>query len=475
MPTSHGSYDSHMRLKDSRSFRNAPFSFLLLLVLFAGVAAESQDSAPAHKIAVFGSSVARGAGDKTGVGGYAGRLRDLMKGRGWEVVNVSRGGDNTISIQPRFDAELISQKAGYVLIGLSLANEGLAKQPDKAWRDGIYEQWRSGMLGLIARCRAAGMNVVAGNCYAKDVFASDADLYAYTRRMNVEVSRWDVPSVNFLGAIDDGRGAWAEGFFADGGHPNAAGHQEMFLAIVPTLFDALAAGKPLPAKASGSRYLHVGGGLRPTAPVQFTPGDLMHSFAVSLWIRNTAAGVFAVVEATEALPRDEAGAAAPNRPKVAAFGEGEPAEVRLQCTDSALAYVSARGEEVSGALPDGGAWVHVVLSHAFARGETQLFLNGVLAGRVKERLAPKAFFLGGGASSREAAEADFREWAVYRSSLNEGEARFLYEGGLYQSSLEVYAPLVDEVLDAGNPLENRAQSFSEARLVSTEGVSARAE
>ena len=48
-----------------------------------------------RRIAIFGSSVASGTGDESGRSGYAGLLRDLLQPRGWEVVNQSRGGDNT--------------------------------------------------------------------------------------------------------------------------------------------------------------------------------------------------------------------------------------------------------------------------------------------------------------------------------------------------------------------------------------------
>ena len=55
-----------------------------------------------HRIAVFGSSVANGRGDEFARDGYTGLLRVMMAQRGWEVLNQSRGGDNTKTLMARF-------------------------------------------------------------------------------------------------------------------------------------------------------------------------------------------------------------------------------------------------------------------------------------------------------------------------------------------------------------------------------------
>jgi len=437
--------------------------------------AGTQEPPQPRKIAVFGSSVAHGSGDHGGGGGYAGRLGALLDSRGWEVVNVSRGGDNTVTIAPRFETDLVPQGAGHVLIGLSLANEGITRQEDQAYRNGIWARWRSGMLELVQRCREAGMKVVVGNCYAKGAFASDPELYAYTRRMNVEISRWDVPSVNFLGAIDDGAGAWVEHFYADDGHPNGAGHQEMFLAIVPSVFEALDAGKPVPHKAAGNRYAHVDGGASAQAPLSFTPDDAVHAFAVSFWVRPATNGVLAAIAGRDVVVRSEEYTRGKRSLRADMIEAGTlDIEATLEQRDGTIVYAAAGGAKASGALSGDATWRHVVLSHGCARGESQLYVDGQLAGAVAERFIPETFFLGGGATPQPVAEADVREWAVYRSSLNRDEVQFLYEGNLHQSSLEVYAPLADTSFAPGMTIENRAQSMSQIEVVST-GLTARTE
>ena len=58
-----------------------------------------------HRIAVFGSSVANGRGDELARDGYTGLLRVMMAKKGWEVLNQSRGGDNTRTLMTRFASE----------------------------------------------------------------------------------------------------------------------------------------------------------------------------------------------------------------------------------------------------------------------------------------------------------------------------------------------------------------------------------
>jgi hypothetical protein len=59
-----------------------------------------------------------------------------------------------------------------------------------------------------------------------------------------------------------------------------------------------------------------------------------------------------------------------------------------------------------------------------------------------------------------AAAFGLRDILLYRSALNEDEVGALQGGTLLQSSLEIYAPLVDLNVAAGGSVENRAQSLS---------------
>ena len=231
-------------------------SICAVIAIAAIAIAQAQSAAEKpRRIAVFGSSVANGTGDELAEEGYTGRLRELLAPRGWEVLNQSRGGDNTLRMALRFAPHgvpepnvryLLPVNPSYVILGLSLGNEGIRDRATRAEKDAIFEQFATGMRGFVDRSREHGIVPIITLCYTRNDF-TDVE-YEYVRRMNLLLNSWDVPTVNVLGAVDDGTGRWARGFWSDALHPNAAGHVEITLTFVPTLFDALERGKLMPRR-----------------------------------------------------------------------------------------------------------------------------------------------------------------------------------------------------------------------------------
>jgi uncharacterized protein YjdB/lysophospholipase L1-like esterase len=202
------------------------------------------------KITVMGSSVPSGSG-ATNNQGYIYMYTQLLKqnytngkGADWNVVNKSIGGNTTVDVTGRVDRDLFPQYGKYVIYALSLGNEGIHGSTNQ---QGVFDQWKNNMLNLISQARAKGLVPIVVNNYTRDDFnASD---YSYIKKIDMLIHEWDVPSINVLGAIGDGTGRWASGYMADNAHPNDAGHLEFSYAMVPSLFDALKANKPIPLKA----------------------------------------------------------------------------------------------------------------------------------------------------------------------------------------------------------------------------------
>lgn len=453
------------------------------LIIAIPTFAQTSDPEANRRIAVWGSSVANGIGDELGQGGYVGRLEALLEARGWDVVNLSHNGDNTITIAPRFDPGdspqpdtdyLTAVDPDYVIIGLSLGNEGIAQcQLGQAHRctttmadaEKIFEQFASGLQGLIARTRAAGITPVVTLPYARSDFWERE--YAFTRRMILLINSWDVPSVNMLGAVDDGQGRWARGLWADPWHPNAAGHTELSHAVVPTLFAALEAGKPLPGKADGSGFARVRS--RIPSPFSFEVEDTMRSFTVTFKVRTASDGIVAAVSG-ETL---DAGYSRFRR-SYGDFGwdteslELTPSARRFKATlavdRGVLTYTSSSGSSVSAPLQASADWHYITLTHYVARGETLLYVDGVHAGEVAEHLQPERFVLGGPGKTGtrvRAARADYRDWMIHRGGMTSDEVEALHDGRLLQASLEIYAPLADNT-SVGTA--NRAQSLAEIAI-----------
>ena len=249
-------------------------------------------------IAVLGSSVAKGYTgggsiiDGSFANGYAGLLTTYLDPLDWAVTNLSVGGDSTADVLARFDADVLPADPDLVQIGLSMSNEGLAGASDPA---AVCETFRSGMTNIIAQIRSNGMYAMAGLCYPHNGYS--ATEYQYLKDMNILMNSWDLPSYNFLGAVDDGSGHWVEGYNADNVHPNAAGHQEMFYTIVPSLFDAIRLGKTgTPASiADAEDYVVISRDEDVQDPISYTPDTTVHSFTTSFRVRSSSTGTVAAV------------------------------------------------------------------------------------------------------------------------------------------------------------------------------------
>jgi lysophospholipase L1-like esterase len=443
--------------------RRVALTWIVAAIASLAVAHAQGVASKPRRIAVFGSSVANGAGDELAKEGYTGRLRELLAPRGWEVLNQSRGGDNTIRMAPRFAPAgapepnvryLLPVNPTYVLLGLSLGNEGIRDAGDK---DAIFDQFAKGMRGFVDRARQHGIVPVITTCYTRMDF-TDVE-YEYTRRMNLLLNSWDVPTVNFLGAVDDGTGKWARGFWFDSLHPNAAGHVEITRTIVPTLFEALERGKPMPKRVVSDNFVHLTpGDLR----IVFAPADPVHPFAVGFAARAQQNGTVATITGRRldiaiATTKLERGGRTVEFESATLTPAGDFAAAVI-VDGGRWAYRGTGGRLIRSDVRADRSWHQLLVSHYTARGQTLFFIDGKLAGTLDERLEPSRFALGGTGA------VDARDFVFYRSAMNADEAAALHGGALLQASLEVYSPLDNVELRAGADVANLAQSTTAARV-----------
>lgn len=394
-----------------------------------------------HRITVMGSSVSNGQG-ATDNHGYAymfdrlvtSRHQDGLSENPFFISSIAVNGNNTINLLDRY-SELVNDFSRYVVFGVSLGNEGIHGAADQ---EAVYNQFATNMQRLIAKAREDGMVPVVMNNYTRGDF--EASDYGYVRRMNLLINSWDVPSVNLLGAIDNGAGKWADGFQNgdDIYHPNTEGHAELFHAITPSLFDALKAGKPIPVRKTGNSMV-----INQKGKIEFTPEDVVHPFALVVSLNELPEGEFVNLFT----------------------GAGE---ATISLAGNILTYTSSAGETISGSLTTGardGAPLYVTLSHYHAQGRTLLYAGDDAIGELAEKIAPVKVTLLPGAG-----KSDIGEVMFYRSALNADEVKAIGEGKMIQSSLEVYLPFDD----AEAPGRNDAQAMTEATVVAgqTSGVTA---
>jgi hypothetical protein len=210
---------------------------------------------------------------------------------------------------------MVASNAGFVLFGLSLANEGL---PGSDHPHQIFDHYYNGLDQLLTKTRALGATPIVASCYPNSGYT--AAEYSDIRQMNLltQTSLDAPPNINFLGAIDDGQGRWVDGFHVNSGHPNDAGSTEMFLSIVPSLFDAIAAGKPSQiARASDETGTRVMAGADQSVKYIVPANEPMHSFTFAFSIKTTASGMTVGSVAAAVAP---APAPAPPPPPGAACG-----------------------------------------------------------------------------------------------------------------------------------------------------------
>lgn len=382
-------------------------------------------------IAVMGSSVALGVGASNNQG-YAYNFTQLLNqraisglGENWEVANISIGGNNTIDVLNRWDTDLRPLCSRYVIYGLSLGNEGITTQGQAA-----FDQFRDNMLVLIDQARNEGIEPVIMNNYTRNDF--DATDYNFIKQINLLIHSWDVASFNTLGAVDDGTGKWTPGYFSDAWHPNTAGHLEFYYTMVPSLFDALHAGKAQPQKVNGT-YMTID---KSTSEYQleFTPEEIVHPFTFSFDIRTSSTG------------------------SIAGYTTDDNGYGGLVIDQSGiLNYTSSSSNGINGSASiNDDNWHNIVLTHYYAWGKTFLYVDGVLQGEVNEKLETDKFIL----SEEDAPTADYREWLFYRSGMNQEEVNAIVNGELLKSSLELYAPLDGQGVIGMDTLVNLAQSLN---------------
>ncbi len=376
-----------------------------------------------NRISVFGSSVANGQG-ATDWKGYRYLYGQQLIARHDEgrsenpfyTTNVSIGGNTTGALMGRYD-DLIRDFSRYVIFGLSLGNEGIHGASNQ---QSVFNQWRDNMLSLIRKVRADGKIPMVMNNYTRSDFNDDD--YYYVKQLNLLIHEWDVPSTNVLGAIDKGNGQWADGYVADTYHQNTAGHAEFMYAMVPSLFDALKAGKPQPVR-NQTKSMVIEAGNR----IYFEPEETVHPFTVTVRTKGTKGQV---VSLTQAVSLQEA--------------------VVCVNDDGTVTYTSPSGATItSTAKVDDDKWHNITLTSYFAQRRTILYVDKVKAGEVGERLSKiEVVSVGADDSSREVSELSF-----WRSAMTPEEIAAVCNGKMLKSSLEVYAPL-GGALD----MDNLAQS-----------------
>lgn len=393
-----------------------------------------------YRISAFGSSVCNGQG-ATNNKGYAYLYGEQLKSRysknesesPFYVSGIAIGGNTTVNLLNRY-SDMTRDHARYVIIGLSMGNEGIHGASDQ---QKIFNQFATNMQTLIRKIKADGKIPVVMNNYTRADYTPED--YYYIKQMNLLIHSWDVSSVNTLGAIDDGQGHWADGYKQDDYHPTTAGHQEFFYAMTPSLFDAIVSGKSQPVRNTTAEMELAGGNL-----INFKGEGTVHPFTISLRVKGGAAGRLLTLKATRG-----------KREANLSFNE-----------EGKLVYTSMYDDQISVDSPlNDGQWHTVTLTHYYAQRRTILYIDNV-SSELSERINSQ-FEVNIGDDQNQVSR-QLSELFFWRSALCPEEVEQVVAGKMLKSSLELYVPMV-----APDQLENKAMSLNNVTFVSAETLNIR--
>lgn len=388
--------------------RSTPLiAVLFIIVFFQTLFSQENPSIAIKKVLVLGSSVS--AGWVTSYqeqydfkNGYAYRLERYLANKGYTVINKGVPGDRTIDALNRFDEDVLPEEPDYVIIGLSMSNEGL----ETGDPDSVSASFESGINKLISRCEESGIYPVLGQCYANNNFTPEQ--YIYLKRMNLRMNTWGYPCINFLGALDDGNGHFPVGTTFDPNHPENRGHEEFFLAINPGLFESIEAGKNVPQAVKHSSSTSVGKDSKYQALYYF-PENIIHSYSLCFEFKIN------------------------NKCRIASVVSSDSRTDLTLDEDLCLNYKGVIKSKPL--LAD--SWHQVVIVQRYLDKKNLVFLDGRFLGEVQDQIQAACFELGDAD-----AKTEFRNLLIYRAALNPEEIMAVSKS-LIHGSLCCYATLED--------------------------------
>jgi len=185
------------------------------------------------KVVILGSSVARGH-KAWMMQGWASQLgQALHQHYGHQVVNVSEVGANVSRTIARFPSVVTPENPDIVVIALSLGNEGFAYcKPEE--RQAIQQRFESGLQQLLKMTWDIGARPILTSIYPHGEYTAEHE--QALRETHQRMLSWGVPVLDWLSALDDGKGCWKAGISYDPAHPNTEGHRRMVEAIALPFF-----------------------------------------------------------------------------------------------------------------------------------------------------------------------------------------------------------------------------------------------
>ena len=393
-------------------------------------------TAYSKRIVIFGSSVAFGVG-ATNNQGWAYMLGQTLMAQGWTFNNLSINGNNTIDLIARFYTDVVPLQPDVVIIGLSLANEGILGSGKQA----VFNQYMNNMYRLIDMCRQQGFKVIVTGTYPNNSYTSVE--YNYCKQADLFLQTSQIPYINFMGAVDNGSGNWRTGMFADGGHPNDVGHTSMYRTIPLTLFDRF----PYALQSYDVGY--------PTRGAVVMTGDTTTVSPIQYTVGTEPFGSWTIMMNAKMRSGSAQGIA------LFSIYNGNAVPLRLRAPSGTWDLASAGNLIVSTVQPSDLLDHQIAVTYNYYTNSVSLYIDGVAIGTADAGIYgenPTEFTILGRADNAAVNANGFEisKIAIYKMALNIDQIKSCYLGFYPKASSQVFAPCADVQTAAQTSLLNLA-------------------
>lgn len=393
------------------------------------------DGTVQRRMVIAGSSTAAGTG-ATGGNGWAQQLGAVMISRGWVVSQKSIGGDNSQTLLNRFHRDVVLQAPDVCVIALVLGNEALQLENTIAGKEAKYKTYLANLQKMVWLCRQYGILPVIADSLPNNGF--NADDYKFLRSVHRWIDGQPVITFSWLDALEDGagQGYWRSIFYNDGAHTNDAGHDLIFNAINPSIFECIVDSNlrlPVPQRKAGWRNTDTAGNIPLRATFEFP----MRSYTVAF--RCTTAslsrGVWGVNNTANG-----------NGTRLSTNGPGGVFQLN-----------PGSGTTIDSAIPVDGREHHFAIRYDHYAQQLSLFIDAMLIGSItfqqNEKIQWMSFM--DRAAGGTPIIGTMNDILVYRTALNDASIKSIFDGDIPKGSLDLYCPLGDpDVL-----LYSRAENY----------------
>ena len=183
-------------------------------------------------VLLIGSSVAHGLYASEGKS-WAALLGHALKTQyNMTMKNIAVPGFTTISTQKQLNnafAYFASSKPKYVIVSLSLWNEGLHTCSTRDMAQKFINHYLTNMIHIVNTIKAAGAQPIVCSVYPNQLYSElhREVLYFIHSYMRTYKGCY----IDFMSVTDNGQGLWKPNMIYDAAHPNDIGHRAMFDAI----------------------------------------------------------------------------------------------------------------------------------------------------------------------------------------------------------------------------------------------------